>query len=298
MAIETPVSASPVVAGVAVEDRGSYVDWPAVLAGAVLAAAVSLLFLTFGSAIGLSLTEPFGRTDAPLFWAAVAIGLWLVWVQVSAFLVGGYVTGRLRRRHPGATEHEVEVRDGIHGLLVWGTGIVLSALLAFGGLGALATSASNIVGSAAGAAASAAGDELAGANPFDYTVDVLFRGDTGEAGDPRAEATRILVAGVTGEGVTDADRDYLASVVSSRTGLSEEEARARVDEVVAQAQAIQDDIAEAAEQARRIGILVAFVTAASLLVSAAAAYIAAGAGGSHRDQGTVVPLFSRVVRRA
>jgi len=46
-----------------------------------------------------------------------------------------------------------------------------------------------------------------------------------------------------------------------------------------------------------MGILVAFVTAASLLVSAAAAYMAAGTGGSHRDKGTVVPLFTRVVRR-
>jgi len=297
MAIETPTSARPVAVGVAAQDQGSYVDWPAIIAGAILAAAISVLMLAFGSAIGLSLTEPFGSTDAPVFWAAIAIGLWLVWVQVSAFLVGGYVTGRLRRRHMDATEHEVDVRDGIHGLLVWATGIVLSAVLAFGGLGALATSASNVVGSAAGAAASAAGDQLADANPFDYAVDVLFRGDTGEGGDPRAEATRILMGGVVGDGVSDADRDYLASVVAARTDLSEEEAAARVDDVIAQAQDIQDDIAEAAEQARRMGILVAFVTAASLLVSAAAAYMAAGTGGSHRDKGTVVPLFTRVVRR-
>ena len=253
--------------------------------------------LTFGSAIGLSLTEPLGRAGAPVFGVAIAIGLWLVWVQVSAFLVGGYVTGRLRRRHADATEHEVDVRDGIHGLLVWATGIVLSATLALGGLGALASSASNVVGSAAGAAASAAGDAASETDPFDYTVDMLFRGDTGEAGDPRAEVTRILVAGVTGEGVSDADRQYLASVVASRTGIAEADAETRVDEVIAQAQAVQDDLVAAAEQARRIGILVAFVTAASLVVSAAAAYIAAGAGGDHRDKRTVVPFFNRVVRR-
>lgn len=292
MAMETQTGATVIVESEAPE-QGSYVDWPAIIAGAVLASAVSFLFLTFGSAIGLSLTEPFGRTDAPLFWAAIAIALWIVWVQVSAFLAGGYVTGRMRRRHFNANEHEVDVRDGLHGLLVWATGIVIMAVLAVGGLGHLATSASNIVGSTGAAAASAAGDELSGTDPFDYAVDILFRGDTGEAGDPRAEATRIIVGGVIGNGVTDADREYLASVVASRTTLTEAEAEARVDEVIAQAQAIQDDIMDAAEQARRIGILVAFMTAASLAISAAAAYFAAGAGGNHRDKNTMVPFFSR-----
>lgn len=296
MAIETPTDA-PVIVETAAQEHGSYVDWPAIIAGAIIASAVSFLFLAFGSAIGLSLTEPLGRTDAPLFWGAIAIGLWIVWVQVSAFLAGGYVTGRLRRRHFTGNEHEVDVRDGLHGLLVWATGIVIMAALALGGLGHLATSASNIAGSTAGAVAAAASDEVTGADPFDYAVDTLFRGDTGQAGDPRAEATRILVGGVAGDGVSDADRAYLASVVASRTGLSQAEAEARVDEVIAQAQALQDDIAAAAEQARRIGILVAFLTAASLAVSAAAAYFAAGAGGSHRDKNTVVAFFNRPVRR-
>src|SRR5690606_5239003 len=116
------------------------------IAGAVLASAVSLLFLTFGSAIGLTLTDAFGRSDSPLFWAAIAIALWIVWVQVSAFLAGGYVTGRLRRRHLTATEHESDVRDGLHGLLVWATGLVITALLALGGLGVFANAASNVAG--------------------------------------------------------------------------------------------------------------------------------------------------------
>lgn len=295
MAIETTTEA--VIVDTSAPETGSHVDWPAIIAGAVIASAVSFVFLAFGSAIGLSLTEPLGRTDAPLFWGAIAIALWIVWVQVSAFLAGGYVTGRLRRRHFNASEHEVDVRDGLHGLLVWATGIVIMAVVALGGLGHIATTASNVVGSAAGAAAGAASDDVSLTDPFDYTIDVLFRGDTGEAGDPRSEAARILVGGVTGEGVSDADRTYLAQVVSSRTGLAQAEAEARVDEVIAQAQAVQDDIAAAAEQARRIGILTAFITAASLVVSAAAAYFAAGAGGSHRDKNTVVPFFNRPLRR-
>lgn len=299
MAVDTPVHAAPVAAGAAVTDDGSYVDWPAIIAGAVLASAVSLLLMTFGSAIGLSMTDPFGREGVSLFWIGIAVAIWVVWVQVSAFMIGGYVAGRMRRRKNDATEHEVDVRDGIHGLMVWATGLVFTGLLAFGGLGALANSASNIAGSAVGAAAAVAGDDVAEANPFDYTVDLLFRGDTGEAGDPRAEAGRILIGGVTGDGVTDADREYLATVVANRTGLSQAEAEGRVDEVIAQAQTVQADIVAAADQARRVGILVAFLTAASLAVSAAGAYFAAGMGGSHRDKHTVLPFFNRaaVVRR-
>ncbi|WP_196258353.1 hypothetical protein [Pelagibacterium limicola] len=294
MAIETPPAADTATGHAGRHDHHSYVDWPAILAGAILASAISFLFLTFGSAIGLSLIGPFGRTDAPVFWAAIAIALWMVWVQVSGFLAGGYVAGRLRKPHYNATEHEVDVRDGLHGLLVWATGVVMMAVLALGGLGHLTSAASNIAGSAVGAAATTAGEQALETDPFDYAVDVLFRGDTGEAGDPRAEATRIIVGGVTGDGVGDADRTYLAQVVASRTNLSQGEAEARVDEVIAQAQAVQNDIAAAAEQARRVGILVAFITAASLAVSAAAAYFAAGAGGNHRDKNTVVPFFNRV----
>ena len=46
--------------------------------------------------------------------------------------------------------------------------------------------------------------------------------------------------------------------------------------------------AEAAETARKTAILAAFLTAASLLVSAAGAFWAAQMGGNHRDKQTVV----------
>lgn len=36
----------------------SFVDWSAVIAGGVLAAAIAFVLLTFGTAIGLSLTSP------------------------------------------------------------------------------------------------------------------------------------------------------------------------------------------------------------------------------------------------
>ncbi|WP_127145139.1 hypothetical protein [Pelagibacterium montanilacus] len=279
-------------------DTGSYIDWPAILAGAVLASAVSLVLMTFGSAIGFSMSGPFGSEGVSPFWVAVTLAIWVLWVQLSAFMAGGYVTGRMRRRLGDATDHEVDVRDGIHGLMVWGTGVAFTAILAFGGIGGLASIAGQTTGAAVGAASSQAADATADINPFDYTVDLLFRTEQPDIADEaaRAEASRILVAGVTGDGVTDEDRAYLANVVATRTGLSPDEAAARVDQVVAEAQTVQADIAEAAEQARIIAILAAFLTGAALVVSAAGAYFAAGMGGDHRDRNTIIPFFNRVRR--
>lgn len=271
-------------------DNSSYVDWPAIFAGAVAAAAIGLVMLTFGSAVGLSLTDPFGREGVSLFWIAIAMTLWMVWVHVSSFMIGGYITGRMRRRNLDATEHESDVRDGFHGLLVWATAVLFSALLALGGLGGFAQGASSTIGAAAGPVLEQATPE----DPFAAAVDVLFRG--GEAADPeaaRAEAGRIITGVVTGDGIAEDDRAYLAEMVSARTGLTPEEAQARIDDVVARAQAIQDDIEAAAEQASRVGVLLAFLIAATLAVGAAGAWFAATLGGNHRDNQTVVPFFVR-----
>ena len=50
---------------IASDNDHSYVDWSAIFAGTVLASAISFVLLTFGSAIGLSLTSAYeGRGSA------------------------------------------------------------------------------------------------------------------------------------------------------------------------------------------------------------------------------------------
>lgn len=289
----------------ATRDTSSYVDWPAIIAGGVVAAAISFVLLAFGSAIGISMTNPFGREGVSLFWIAIAMTLWVVWVQVSALMIGGYLTGRMRRRNYDATEDESDIRDGFHGLLVWGTAVLLTAVLALGGLNSLVQGAGAAAGGVAqgiGAASSdAVAEQAAELDPFQSSIDVLFRDPAAEAADPaaaRGEVGRILLAGVTGDGVSDADRTYLAQLVAARTTLSEQEAEARVDEMVTQAQMVQDDIVEASRQARQVAILAAFLTAASLAIGAAGAWFAAVTGGNHRDKQTVTGFFTRRQRPA
>jgi hypothetical protein len=327
-------------------DTTSYVDWPAIFAGIVLASGISLLLLAFGSALGLSFTDFRAREGASPVWIAIAAASWLIWVQVSSFMAGGYVTGRFRRRHHDATEDEVDIRDGTHGLLVWAGALILGAALAVGGIGA----AANAVGSAAATLTNAASNVAGGAagalDPNAYFVDTLFRPTaSGEAAaapaadaaatetpaatteapaadataaaattptpaamsEPsastpapaeddtavRAEAGRIFASAAMGE-LPEADRTYLAQLVADRTGMSDEEATARVAEVEQAMATARNEAAEAAEAARKAGIIAAFITAASILVSAIGAFWAAQKGGQHRDSNTVFPgVFRR-----
>src|SRR5215216_5489366 len=87
------------------------VDWPAIGAGSVIAAAISFALFTFGTGIGLSITSPYPSegVSAPIF--AIVLALWILLVTVMSFLVGGYFTGLLMRRRV-LPDHELEMRDG------------------------------------------------------------------------------------------------------------------------------------------------------------------------------------------
>ena len=259
------------------EQATHYVDWGAILAGVFVAIAISSVFLAFGSAIGLSLTSFHPAESAPVTGLVIAAGLWLLWIQISSFIGGAYVTGRMRRRIGDAKPHEVTMRDGAHGLIMWAVNIVIGVILAgwitIAGVSGVVSTASN-------------------AGAMDYYADRLMRSDavTGTpAVSPDAQYNsqigRILSRNVAARTVDETDRSYLAREISSRTGLAEADAQKRVDDTLATLKA-------QAETARKLGVLLAFLTAASLLVSGVAAWWAATAGGKHRDEGTDHSHFS------
>ena len=128
---------------------------------------------------------------------------------------------------------------------------------------------------------------------MDYYADRLMRSDT-VAGTPaaspdaqyNAQIGRILARSVAARTVDATDRSYLAREISVRTGLAEADAQKRVDDTVAMLKA-------QAETARKYGVLLAFMTAASLLISGVAAWWAATTGGKHRDEGVDHSHLSR-----
>jgi hypothetical protein len=183
-----PSDITVIETGAPAGDAGSNVDWAEIIAGIVLPMGISLVLLTFGSAIGLSFANFRAAPDVAPIWIAIAAASWLLWVLVSSFMAGGYLTGRLRRRMMDATEHESDVRDGAHGLLVWGGSLVIGAFIAASGVGGLlnaagsaASTLTNAASNVAGGAAAAAGDVL---DPNAYFIDTLFR--TAPASDETA----------------------------------------------------------------------------------------------------------------
>jgi len=95
-----------------VEIRTSFLQWGPIIAGALVAAALSLVLITFGSAIGFGVlsSSPTWRDASPAL--TVASGSYLLLTALVSFGLGGYVAGRLRERwHPTAHSDVVEFRD-------------------------------------------------------------------------------------------------------------------------------------------------------------------------------------------
>jgi hypothetical protein len=270
-------------------DKMGYISWGAAIAGALLASALSFVLLTFGSAVGLSLVSPWTSTASSAKWAGALAVFWIVAQQIGSFLSGGYIAGRLRSRWTEANPDEVEFRDGVHGGLVWAIGALIGAMLAASVASSAISTATSAVGKAAGAAASQA-------DPLSYQVDVLFRSTqqpsgTAPASDPnaaKAEVLRIFANAATAGGLTPADKSYLSQLVAQRTGLPPQEAEARVTQISNEAARITKD---AADKARKTAVATGFLTAASLLLSLAAAWWGAQRGGHHRDTSRPARFF-------
>ena len=255
-----------------------HVDWPAIFAGAFLATALTIVLLTFGAAFGLSMASPVAGEGVSLRWITIAGGIWMIWTAVSSFAAGGYLAGRLRRRLGDANEDEIEARDGAHGVVVWAVGAVFGGFLAVSGV----TGTLSAVGNTAGSAIEVADAQLVEATA--YTSASLLRGDaTQGSAAAKAEVAAILANGIIAGAVSDADRQYVTNVVAAETNLPAADAKTRVDTAISEGLAARARTVEAIDQARIASMIAAFVLAATMLVSAAAAYFASVAGGTHRD---------------
>ena len=256
-----------------------HLQWSSIIAGAIVAAAVSFVLLSFGSGIGIAVASPSSTwrdTSAAL---AVVGGLWLLLTSLASFGLGGYLAGRLRESWPDAPPDAVEFRDGVHGLVVWALAILVGAALALLAARTVAPRAELATPTAANAESLLA-----------FELDQLFRSDRALAepgADPelRAQAARIIVSGLGHTGMTADNRAYLVHMVQARTGLPQPDAERRVDQVIGKAN-------QAIARARHGAVILAFMIACSLLLGLAAAWLAAAAGGQHRD-GAVAHDFWR-----
>jgi len=214
-------------------------------------------------------------------WFGIAAALWFIWVAISSFAAGGYLTGRLRRAIRDALPGEGETRDGAHGVLVWATGAIVGAILAATGVGNTLSAVGGAAGTATEAVAAAASTAIEGGG-------ATLLENAGALPTPevtQAVSSVLSRAAVAGE-LTEADRGYLVRVAANGTGLTEAQVNERLDAAMAQVETARQTAIDAADTARIAGLIAAFVLAATMLAGAAAAYFAAVAGGKHRDEMT------------
>lgn len=257
--------AGPVEASSNREAHSSGVSWAAIIAGAVVAAALSLVLLALGAGFGLASVSPWSNTGASASAVSKGALIWLIVIQIVASAMGGYLAGRLRTKWTAIHTDEVYFRDTAHGFLVWAVAVVITAAF---------------LGSAGSAMVGGAAMDMSGGPENAYFVDTLFRSDhpVSNADDSamRGEAAGILANAVRQGDAPAADRQYLAQLVSARTGLNQSDADKRVSDVIAQAR-------QALDTARKAAAKVLLWLFLALLIGAFCASYAATIGGRQRD---------------
>jgi hypothetical protein len=257
-----------------VEPSLAGVSWAAIVAGAIASCALTLVLLSFGAGLGLSVVSPWANSGVSATSFEIGTGLYFIVMAMISSALGGYLAGRLRNRWIGVQSTEVHFRDTAHGFLAWALASVLGAIL-------LASPATSLLGGAASGAMQAVSSQASG--PMDGYVDTLLRPDnptadnTSNSGDTRRELTRLFTADFgNGAEPSAADRSYIAKVVAALTGLSPADADKRVNEVITQIKADLDKARKAAEQ-------LAIWLTLSLFIGAFSAALAATEGGGLRD---------------
>src|ERR671931_1168699 len=94
-------------------ERFFYPEWGPIIAGAIAAAALSLVLHAFALAIGLSVSSAAPTWREASFALVLLSGLYILLAAIAAYGLGGYLPGLMRVR-PAAPE-DTDVRDGIMG---------------------------------------------------------------------------------------------------------------------------------------------------------------------------------------
>lgn len=291
------------------ESSATAVSWGPIIAGAFAASTLTFILMLLGSGLGLTMVSPWSGSGASLTTFAVSGAIWLIIVQWLSSGVGGYLAGRLRTKWVGIHTDEVYFRDTAHGFLAW----ALATLLVVGVLGSALSSvlgsgvqAASTVASGAAMGASAGTSANAGPasadNATSYLVDSLFRpADATKlaAANPDSDAaavgqaSRILIASAAAGEISADDKTYLSQLVAARTGLSEADAKARVDALVAKVEDAKVKAKQAADTARKGSATFALLGALSLVIGAFIASAAAALGGRQRDEEEAVFIANR-----
>ena len=256
-------------------DASSAVSWAAIVAGTFVTVAFSLMLVAFGAGMGFAALSPWpGEGMSAVHFTYIA-AIWLIVVQWVSSGLGGYLTGRLRTKWVGVHTHEVFFRDTAHGFLTWAVATVVSAIILLSAASSALSGSTHMMGMAGTTRSGDHSPEISS-----YYVDSLFRSnhpDTVVTQDTKAETARILAKGMADNSLSDADKKYLAQLISEHTGLALPDANKRVDDMTIQ-------VRQLANEARKTAASISIYSFLSMLIGAFIACAAAALGGRQRDE--------------
>jgi len=245
-----------------VGDDASRFSWGPVVAGAVIATAVTFFLILVGSGLGLALTSARSATGTGLKTFLTLGAIYFVAAQAFGFAIGGHVAGRLMPPAAGDSEEET-FRADAHGLAVWALAVVFGlALLALTAVPTISAGANRTV------------------TPANYWADRLLRAAATQQSslaytqsmplaalaDAKGEASRLVtVEAAKGQNADNDDQQELIRLVSQYTGLP---AAAATDRVNTGENDMRTSARNAAEAAKKAASYISIWTAIALLFGA------------------------------
>jgi hypothetical protein len=265
----------------------SRISWGAVLAGAVVAVATTLLLSLLGAAIGAGSIHALDTTSTDLANYGTGAAIWEIINLALSMAFGGYVAARLSGTHSHL--------DGeLHGVTMWGVAVLLGSVLLAQALGSLI----GILGQGAGSVVRAVGDtgSISSALPQINPQTVLdhLQQSLSNSGDPTtmsreqigAEIATLVRSRVLNGSLPESDRSRLVALVAAQSGITSEEAVRRVtrmeNEIKAGVTQVEERARAAADQVAQGAASTARAVFTALVLGLLAALIGSWIGTRHK----------------
>lgn len=261
------------------------VSWGAIIAGTLVAVAIGAMLNVLGVAIGATAVDAVNRDTPSASSFGIAAGIWLLISNLVGLAAGGYTAARL-----SGTSDTMDAT--LHGLGVWASVFLVSAVLLGNVVAGTASSAFGAVSGVVGGAAHGAGSALSAAadqvNP-QALIDRARMSLSGPSEPARmtteqraAEISGLIGRRIANGSLADTERQRLNALVAAEAGIPEQEAAQRVQSYEAEATRLARETeqrarrtADAAASGAATG---AFWVFAALLLGAVAAIFGARYG--------------------
>lgn len=154
---------------------GSRVSWGAILAGAVMALAISFILSLLGAAIGLSATRNLAREGL-----GTGTAVWAVVTTIIALFFGGWITSQ-------CVVGETKAESVVHSIIMWGVVLAMVLWLTASGISAGFNSMIQAATAAGGASQETWQQMARAAGVSQADIDRMTQQAAGQAQDPEVQ---------------------------------------------------------------------------------------------------------------